>query len=487
GDPIEAAMLVFGQKMGINKDNLEKEKPIITDLFFDYTLRYHAVAYSEEKETKLLAVTGAPEAILTRCSQIWHNDETMSLSDSLKDELTKVFTTMSKQGLRVIACAEGAYTEQTTSLDKIQNLTFIAFFGMQDTLRSEVAQAMTQAKQAGIRVVMITGDHKLTAIAIAQEAGIYQEGNEIITGEELKILTAQQLAKKLPITSVFARVSPQDKLSIINGFKERGEIIAMTGDGVNDAPSLVAADLGVAMGNVGTEVAKEAADLVLLDDNFGNIVSAVEEGRSIHKTIKKVLLYLFAGGTCQVFTIFGGILLGYPLPLLAAQILWINFVTDGFLDIALAMEPTEANILHTTFEKLPRYIIDKLIIKRILLSAIPLALGTLYLFSLYVQHDLHKARTVTLTTLALGHLFCAWSFRSTHKSIFNWAQPVNNYLIMASLLIVSLQLTAIYTPFMQKILRTSALHYIDWLKILAIASLVIVFEEVRKIFNTPNA
>src|SRR3989338_1901053 len=215
---------------------------------------------------------------------------------------------------------------------------------MQDVLRPEVAEAMARASAAGIKVVMITGDYTLTARAIAKDAGIWHEGNELLTGAMIDKMSDGELKVQVANVSVFARVTPEHKLRIINAYKKRGEIVAMTGDGVNDAPSLVAADLGVAMGTIGTEVAKEAADIVLLDDNFGSIVSAVEEGRSIYKTMKKVILYLFSTSMGEVLTIAVALLVGLPLPILAAQIIWLNFVTDGFLNVSFAMEPTE-NIL----------------------------------------------------------------------------------------------------------------------------------------------
>jgi Ca2+-transporting ATPase len=218
---------------------------------------------------------------------------------------------------------------------------------------------MVDIHAAGIRVVMITGDHKLTAEAIGREAGIFKDGNNILTGTEIDAISEEQLAKEIALTTVFARVSPEHKLKIINAFKARGEIIAMTGDGVNDASSLVAADVGVAMGKIGTEVAKEAADLVLLDDNFGNITAAVEEGRNIFLNIKKVLLYLFTGSTSLVLTILGTIIFGYPLPLVASQIIWLNFATSGILDISLGMESYKDQVLHKHYKNKQKHFFDK--------------------------------------------------------------------------------------------------------------------------------
>jgi len=321
GDPTEAAMLVLAQKLGFYKDDLERESPLVGEIPFDYKLKYHATIHRFDGQ-KFLAVVGAPEVILN-LSQI---------SKEEKQKLESVFLSMSQEGLRIIALAETRDAPEILAPEEIKSLTFVGFFGMKDALRPEVAGAMQKAVSAGIRVVMITGDHKVTARAIAKEAGIYQDGDTILTGQDIDAFSDNELSEKLAGTSVFARVTPEHKLRIIKAYKARGEIVAMTGDGVNDAPSLVAADLGVAMGKIGTEVAKEASDIVLLDDNFGSIVSAVEEGRSIYKTIKKVILYLFSTSLGEALTITGALLLGYPLPLLPAQIIWLNFVTDGFLD-----------------------------------------------------------------------------------------------------------------------------------------------------------
>ncbi|HBC71200.1 MAG TPA: ATPase, partial [Coxiellaceae bacterium] len=340
GDPTEAAMLVLAEKFGFYKDDLERESPLVGEIPFDYKLKYHATVHQLDGQ-KSLAVVGAPEVVLGLSQKIWHAGKSHSLKEEERLELESIFLSMSQVGLRVVALAETNDVPEILASEEIKSLTFVGFFGMKDTLRPEVAEAIQKTSSAGIRVVMITGDHKLTAQAIAKEAGIYQDGDTILTGQDIDSFSDAELSEKLTKTSVFARVTPEHKLQIIKAYKAIGKIIAMTGDGVNDAPSLVAADLGVAMGKIGTEVAKEASDIVLLDDNFTSIVSAVEEGRNIYKTIKKVILYLFSTSWGEVLTITGTLLLGLPLPLLPAQIIWLNFVTDGFLDVALAMEPKE--------------------------------------------------------------------------------------------------------------------------------------------------
>ncbi len=484
GDPTEAAMLVFAQKLGMHKDEMEQETPIISEIPFDYKLKYHAVVHGNN-EKKILTVVGAPEVILKLSEKVWHDGKNHHLGSKERDELEATFVRMSQEGLRVIAFAETSDVPHKLTSEAIGGLTFVGFYGMKDALRPEVTDALQRAVSAGIRVVMITGDHKITAQAIAQEAGIYHDGDTVLTGEDIDTLSEKELTERLATTSVFARVNPDHKLTIIKAFRARGEIVAMTGDGVNDAPSLVAADIGVALGN-GSEVAKEAADIVLLDDNFGSIVSAVEEGRSIYKTIKKVILYLFAGSASQVFTILGALFLGYPLPLLAAQIIWLNFVTDGFLAVSLSMEPKEEGLLRGNFERPKKYLIDKLMAKRMLLTSLPLALGALYLFQRYLDVDMTKAWTIVLTTLAVGHWFNAWNCRSENKSIFQMNPFSNKFLVRATITITLLQLFVVYNPLMQKFLHTTALDLSDWLLIIPIAASIVLVEEIRKFFYRRN-
>jgi Ca2+-transporting ATPase len=481
GDPTEAAMLVLAQKLGFRKDDLERESPLVGEIPFDYKLKYHATIHRTDGQ-KFLTVVGAPEAILALSQKIWRGGKGYRLSENEKKELESVFLSLAQEGLRVVALAVSEDAPETLAPEKIHSLIFVGFLGMKDALRPEAAEAIQKAASAGIRVVMITGDHKITARSIAKEAGIWRDGDIILTGQDIDELSDEELKESFAKTSVFARVTPEHKLRIIKTYKARGEIVAMTGDGVNDAPSLVAADLGVGMGKIGTEVAKEASDIVLLDDNFGSIVSAVEEGRSIYKTIKKVVLYLFAGSWSQVLTILGSLFLGLPLPLLAAQIIWLNFVTDGFLDVALAMEPKEEGLLRRNFEKPKKYLINKLMIKRTTLMAIPLAIGTLALFSIYYKADIVKAWTVALTTLAVGHWFNAWNCRHESKSIFQMNPFSNKFLVAATITIIFLQILAVYNPIMQKILRTTPLELSEWLMIIPIAASIILVEEIRKLF-----
>jgi Ca2+-transporting ATPase len=481
GDPTEAAMLVFSEKIGFRHETLEQEAPKIFELPFDYQKKYHATIRMVDGKN-FLTIVGAPEKIFELCKNIWHKNKTEILSEKKKKELESVFHTLAQGGFRVVAHAINSDTGRSVDGNAMPSLAFVGFLGMNDALRPEVKEAMQKVRAADMRAVMITGDHSFTAQAIAKEADIWRKGDSVLTGEEIDKMSDDDLADKLTNTTVFARVTPDHKFRIIQAYRKRGEIVAMTGDGVNDAPSLVAADLGVAMGKIGTEVAKEASDIVLLDDNFASIVLAAEEGRGIYKTIKKVILYLFSTSMGEVLVIAGALVLGYPLPLLAAQIIWLNFVTDGFLDVALAMEPKEKGLMQGKFERPKKWIVDGLMAQRMFLMALPMTIGTLYLFKGYFETDLAKALTISLTTLAVFQWFNAWNCRSESKSIFQINPFSNMFLVGATMIVMFLQFAALYIPFLQKILHTMPLSFSEWLIIIPIASSIILVEEIRKFF-----
>ncbi|MFH1346670.1 MAG: HAD-IC family P-type ATPase [Spirochaetota bacterium] len=487
GDPTEAALDVFAQKIGFKET--DTESPKIFDLPFDYSTKYHATIHKTGNRN-FLTVVGAPEEILKLCDRIWTKNGTKKLSNIEKESLEFIFSDMSQKGLRVLAFSINTNTENSFRKNTVPKLVFCGFFGMKDPLREEVKDSISMVRQAGMRVVMITGDHKITARAIAKEAGILTEKENVITGEELEKFSDEELLEKFKTCNVFARVNPTHKLRIIEIFRKSGEIVAMTGDGVNDAPSLAAADLGVAMGKIGTEVAKEAADIVLLDDNFSNIISAAEEGRNIYKTIKKVVLYLFSTSVGEVLTISGALIIGFPLPLFPAQIIWLNFVTDGFLDVALAMEPREDKLLNE-FARLKKQkigIIDSFMAKRMIFMGVIIAAGTLFIFSKYLNSSPGKAFTISLVTLAIFQWFNVWNCKSENKSIFSMNPLKNKFLIGATVIIVSLQIFAVYNPFMGRFLKTVPLNATDWIYAALIAFIIIIAEESRKfIFRKINA
>ncbi len=483
GDPTESAISTFAQKLGFNNDDvLDKDSFRLSEIPFDYKNKFHA-AVNKIKDEVFTTVIGAPEVILEQSDKIWHDGRNIELTKQKREELEAVFTQMSKEGLRVLAFAQMPDAPEHIQKKDVGKLSFVGYYGLKDALRPEVFESVRQAQVAGVRVVMITGDHILTAEAIAREAGIFHDGEKVLTGEEINSLSEDELSDILEGVSVFARVTPEHKLKIVRAYQKLGLTIAMTGDGVNDAPSLVAADLGIAMGKIGTEVAKEASDIVLLDDNFKSIISAIEEGRNIYKTIKKVILYLFSTNMGEVFTITGALLLGLPLPVLAAQIVWLNLVTDGFLDVALAMEPKEDDLLERNFVHPKKYLLDNLTIFRMFVMAAPMTLGSIYLFNMFYQIDLIKAWTVSLTVLAMFQWFNAWNCRHERKSIFQTNLFSNKFLVGATIIVVVLQLLAIYNPILEQILNTTPLSLSDWLLIIPVAFSIIIVEEIRKFFQ----
>lgn len=480
GDPTEAALVVLAAKLGFIKGDIERTWHRVLDIPFDYKKKYHASIY-ERPEEAFISIAGAPEVILEHSKRIWHVQKNRPLTMDEKENIEKLIVDFSKQGLRVLALGfhKGKPNKKKIFNIASQSFVFAGLCAMRDNLRPEVKEAVALLRDAGLGVVMVTGDNKITAQAIAKEGGIYREHDSVITGQELETLDDRILQEKLSKVSVFARVTPEHKMRIIEAYKRQGYVIAMTGDGVNDAPSLVAADLGIAMGAIGTEVAKEAADIVLLDDNLMSIVAAVEEGRNIYRTIKKVILYLFSTSVGEVLTIAGALVLTLPFPINPAQILWLNLVTDGFLDVALAMEPKAKGLLRRSWKK--SSLVDGYMFWRILVMAIPMMVGTLYLFSGYANGDITKAWTISLTTLAMFQWFNAWNCRNGHISVFARNPLSSPYLVGATVIVILLQIAAVYVPTMQSILHTTSLSLEEWLMIIPVAASIIVVEEIRKL------
>ena len=339
------------------------------------------------------------------------------------------------------------------------------------------------ARAAGLRIIMATGDHKETALYVAREVGIYKEGDEFADGESLAKISDKDLVEKIDKITVFARLSPQAKVRIIDALHAKDYLVAMTGDGINDVPSLLAADLGIAMGGIGTEVAKQAADLVLLDDSFVNVIHAIEQGRHIFYALRRVVLYFFATNMGEILIILFAIFSGLPLPLTATQILWLNFVTDGFLDIGLSLEPQEQDLLHARWLKERTRLVDGNLMLKMMYFAIPMSVASLAMFSWAYGGDpasLPYARTITLITMAMFQWFNVWNCRSEGKSLFSIGLFSNKWLIAATCFVLLLQFTVCYVPFMQYIFKTVPLSLSDWVVIFAITSPIIAIEELRK-------
>ncbi|TET05890.1 HAD family hydrolase [Candidatus Dependentiae bacterium] len=485
GDPTEAALFVLGQKIGLSKENLEQKYTNVYEVPFESRLKYHAGFYTYDKKG-VFFVIGAPEFIISSAT---------SGKEKAKEQLEHFL----EKGLRVIGIGmkevdlstfPSPEQEESERLAKFKELVergglhFLGLCGIQDSIRPEVGPIIEQARAAGLEIIMATGDHKQTALYVARNVGIVRPGDEVLNGTDLNRLSDQDLMKRLSKITVYARVSPDNKLRIIKLFHQRGNIVAMTGDGINDVPSMVVADLGIAMGQIGTDVAKEAADIILLDDSFVHIISAIEQGRHIFYTIRRVILYFFATNMGEIliilFALGVSIFTPFPLPITAAQILWLNFVTDGFLDIALSTEPIEKGILAKQWLKRKLRIIDKDMLLKMIYMAIPMAIGSLWLFSRYYQTNLAYARTMTLITMAMFQWFNAWNCRSEERSIFRLGWFTNRWLIVATLFVLLLQFAVVELPIMQRIFKTVPLRASDWLLIFILSSTIIILEELRK-------
>lgn len=467
GDPIEAALLILGKKLGVDKEDLLQRYEQVEELTFDYKRKFHATVHKVGKKY-LLSAVGAPEAILELCA----GTKKQAVMAKVKKEAAK--------GLRVLGFA---YQENAKPLSPEDHpkLKFGGLVCLQDQMQEGVAEAVKEVQEAGIKVVMLTGDNPVTAKSIAEQAGIATVASPIIHGHDLTSKKHGLTHHELTETSVFARVTPDDKLAIVAGYGKLKKTIAMTGDGVNDAPALVAADLGLAMGKKGTEVAKEAADIVLLDDNFSSIVAAVEEGRNMYMTIKKVLMYLLSTSLGELLSISIAVLLALPLPLLAPQIIWLNLVTNGFLTIAFGFEPKSPEIMKHKFNKPSRFLLDKASAIRMLVMGLTMAGVTLWIF-IGMEGDLTLRRTMALTVLAVVQWFNAWNSR-TEKSIFKTNPVSNPWLLVALVIVVLLQLCAIYLPFLQQILGTIPLTWKQWMLVISTSTFIFVADELWKVFH----
>ncbi len=490
GDPTEGAMSVFARKLNYRREQLHETVVPVDEIPFDASLKYHAVLHDTD-DGKYLTVAGAPERIIELATTIRRGDAVEPLDDGTREHLLSVVNELSGQALRVIAIAEKSQAGDSLDPESVTELTLVSLLGMQDSLRSEVPEAMERTRSAGIKVVMITGDHKATAQAIATDAGIFREGDTVLTDSDIDTMSEDELARAAEHTTVFARITPEHKLSIVKAFQARGDIVAMTGDGVNDALSLVQADLGVAMGRRGTEVAKEAADLVLLDDNFGSIVSAVEEGRGIYVNMKKVLLFLFSTSLGEIMIIVAAILLAIPSPVLAAQLIWINLVTDGVLDVGLALEPKEKDLLRRKFVKPKRFFIDGWMAQRMFLMSSVMAIGTLAVFMTYytgTEDSLPKAITMAVTVMVVCQWFKVWSCRSQYLSVFARTFFSNHYMVWGTLVVIVLHVFAMHNPFLQHILSLEPISIREWVLVIAIGSMTLLVDEARKyIYRTYEA
>ena len=483
GDPTEGALVVAAAKAGLWKEEVEKKEPRINEIPFS-SERKRMTTVHESGEKKIAYMKGAPEIVLERCTKVYMNGKARRLTSEIRKKILAINEAMAVQALRNLGFAYKELPESKTSLseEEEEGFVFLGIMGMIDSPREEVKDAIYMCRKAGIKVVMVTGDHKLTAVAVAKELNLIGENeNEegrVLTGAELDKLSDEEFEKIVENVVIYARVSPEHKVRIVKALRKKGYICAMTGDGVNDAPALKMADIGVAMGITGTEVTKEASDMVLTDDNFATIVRAVKEGREIYDNIKKYLTYLLRCNIMEILVLFIAMMFSREaesaIALTTIQILWVNLTTDGLPAIALGVDPGDPDLM----ERKPRSPKESIFTRdvKIYLSAVPilmaiLLLGT-YFYTLY-NYNLMEARTQLFTSIVLMELANAVSARSLKYTVFKVGVFKNKFLWVAILSSLAMQLAVLYIPGVQGLFDVTYPDAFDW--IVAITSTLIVF------------
>ncbi len=473
GDPTEGALLVAAEKAGI-----EKKYKRIAEMPFSSERKRMTTIYEKEKG-RFAFSKGAAETILRRCDYIYEKGRVRTLKKKDEEKISAIVEKMAKNGLRVLGIAYRKVSGRITLGKTEKHLIFVGLVGMIDPPRREVKKAIEECNEAGIRVVMITGDHKLTATAIARELNLIEK-EEAMTGEELDKLTEKELEDVVERISVYARVNPSHKVRILEALKKRGHIVAMTGDGVNDAPAIKKADIGIAMGIKGTDVTKEVSDMILTDDNFATIVDAVKEGRGIYDNIREFVRFLLSANFDEIIITAFAIVAGLPLPLLPLQILWINLITDGLPALALSVDPKDPQIMNRK-PRDPKKTIMSGMLLFILIAALFDFISSLVIFmwELNLSGNVDKARTMAFTASIMFELFFVFNCRSETRSVFKTKILSNKKLIYAVVLSILLQITIIYIPIFQVVFGTVALSMMDWIKIICLSSIgLFVFPEI---------
>jgi Ca2+-transporting ATPase len=509
GDPTEGALLVAARKCGLSADALEQRLPRVGEVPFSSERKLMSTIHRDtaREHAGIVFTKGAPDVLLSRCAFELVADRRRPLTSARREEILRTNDVLAGEALRTLGVAarwleEDTLAEHTAKPDERveQGLVFAGLIGMIDPPRPEAGDAVARARGAGIRPLMITGDHPRTAGVIARELGIAADARAI-TGAELETLTPEDGSRTVAAVSVYARVNPEHKLRIVEALQRTGAVVAMTGDGVNDAPALKKADIGVAMGITGTDVSKEAADMVLADDNFASIVAAVEEGRAIFANIRKFLRYLLSSNVGEVLAMFFGVVLARQLglhasgddtlvlPLLATQILWINLVTDGPPALALGLDPADDGIMDQPPRPAGEGVLTLRMWRGIVLVGVIMAIGTLLVLDASLpggfvegRGDLAYAQTMAFTTLMLFQIFNVVNARSDEHSAFVHLFT-NGWLWAAIGGSVALQVLVVYVPFLQRAFGTEALSLGDWAFSVAVASSVLWLREANKLLT----
>lgn len=482
GEPTEVALLKASEQSGLKQTNLKRHYPQIKSLPFDAERKRMTVVV-RDGEKHLALVKGAPDVILQRCTHIMYGTKILSLTEERKQSALLAIESMAERALRVLATAFRPLGEKVPVDSQLEHgLILTGLAGMMDPPRAEVPLAIRRARLGGIRTIMVTGDHKKTATAIGKEIGLFTSNNsEVMTGPEWEKLTVLEQRNRINNIAVFARVAPTHKLSIIRALQQNGEIVAMTGDGVNDAPAVKEANIGVSMGIQGTDVTREASDMILLDDNFETIISAVQEGRGIYENIRRFIRYLLGCNVGEVLTMLMATIMGMPLPLVPMQILWMNLVTDGLPAIALGLEMAEKDLMLQMPRDAKEGVLSGGLFTRIINSGVGISIAALLIFGFslyYYPGELARARTLAFCTLVISQLVFAFQCRSEYYSIFAMGIFGNIYLVLAVLVSLGAQILVVHNSFMATLFQTVPLTLDDWLLVLLFAQLPLFAETI---------
>ncbi len=478
GDATEGALTVVAAKGGIIQEDENKKNPRVKEIPFTSERKRMTTIHSTA-EGMVAYSKGAFETILDSCNRIYKNNEEETLTDNKKEEILETSEGFAQDALRIIGFAYKPVSNDDEHIE--MDMVFVGFVGMMDPPREEVRDAIKRCEDAGIKTVMITGDHKLTAIAVARDLEMLKKGIAL-EGTELDKLSDEEFERIVEEVEVYARVSPEHKLRIVECLRKKGHIIAMTGDGINDAPALKSADIGIAMGITGTDVSKEAADMILTDDNFASIVDAVEEGRGIFGNIKKYLMFLLSSNLGEILLMGIGIMIGLPLPLVAIQILWVNLATDGLPAIALSVDPPEPDIMKRSPSDPKESIFTRPVVILMCIGGVWSAVVNLLMFNWALNSgiDLVEARSMVFVTLILIQFFKAFNYRSDRHSIIKLGFFKNKWLLMAILWETLLLLFIVYLPFLQGPFNTHSLTPFDWIVVALVALTIFPILEAAK-------
>jgi len=481
GEPVEGALIVLAKKAGFDKIVYHNKFKRKTEHPFDPDRKLMSTVYTYKGKDFVYA-KGAPEMLLKKAHYYLHNGEIRPLDKKAKDKFLKKNAEYASKGLSVLGLSFKEHSGSHNMKDVENKLVFVGLVSIRDPPHLNVKKSIKECKDAGIKVVMITGDNEITATTIASELGILTEKNTLLTSEQLDELTDEEFEKIIENVTVYARTTPLQKLRIVETFQKVGHIVAMTGDGVNDSPALKKADIGIAMGENGTEVAKASSELILKDDNFTTIVKAIEGGRTIYDNIRKFIYYLLVGNLAEVLLIMFAVIVGVNLPLTALMILFINLVTSEFPALGLSVEKASKKIMKQRPRNPKEGILSDFVIMRILGTTPIIILGalSLYMWEMFTTANLAKAQTIVFATIIMFELFHAFNTKSWNSSIINKRIFSNMYVTLGVLFAFILTVIVIYLPALQNIFGTVALSIFDWVLITLVSSSIILFVELKK-------